>query len=62
MVGTKLNGGNNGTHQGNTYRRIEVITGEVRRRRWTAAEKAAILAESLQPAVPASRMLRAGTG
>jgi hypothetical protein len=33
-VDTKLNGGVSGAHQGSTYRRIEVITGEVRRRRW----------------------------
>src|SRR4051812_21458022 len=31
------------------YRRIEVITGPVRRRRWTADEKARILIESLAP-------------
>ena len=37
------------SHQGSTYRRIELITGEARRRRWTAKEKARILAESFQP-------------
>jgi transposase len=36
-------------HQGGTYRRIELITGAPRRRRWTAEEKARILAESFQP-------------
>ena len=37
------------SHQGSRYRRIELITGEVRRRRWTGEEKARILAESFQP-------------
>ena len=55
---TKLNGGVNGAHQGSIYRRVEVITGEVRRRRWTAAEKAAILAETLQPGVGFSDVAR----
>lgn len=36
-------------HQGGTYRRIELITGEARRRRWAAEEKSRILAESFQP-------------
>ena len=34
------------SHQAKGYRRIELITGEVRRRRRTAEEKAQILAES----------------
>src|ERR1700748_3055327 len=38
-------------HEGSEYRRIEMITGPVRRRRWTAAEKAAPVAESLQPGI-----------
>ena len=33
--------------EGDSYRRIEVITGQRRRRRWTAEEKARIVAESL---------------
>src|SRR5579864_7648201 len=37
------------SHQGSRYRRIELITGEARRRRWTGEEKARILAESFQP-------------
>ena len=37
------------SQQGGKYRRIELITGEARRRRWTAEEKARILAESFQP-------------
>src|SRR5208282_1948291 len=32
-----------------TFRRVEVITGVARRRRWTAAEKARIVAESYAP-------------
>jgi len=36
-------------HQGGGYRRIELITGEARRRPWSAEEKARILAESFQP-------------
>ena len=55
---SKLSGGVNGAHRGSTYRRMEVITGEVRRRRWTAAEKAAILAETLQPGVRFSEVAR----
>ena len=33
-------------HEGSDYRRIELITGLSRRRRWTADEKAAIVTES----------------
>jgi transposase len=32
-----------------TFRRVEVITGVARRRRWTAAEKARIVTESYAP-------------
>ena len=32
-----------------TFRRVEVITGVARRRRWTSAEKARIVAESYAP-------------
>jgi hypothetical protein len=38
----------NARHEGDSYRRIEVITGERRRRRWTAEEKARIVAESFE--------------
>jgi hypothetical protein len=34
--------------EGDSYRRIEVITGQRRRRRWTAQEKARIVAESFE--------------
>jgi hypothetical protein len=47
----------NSTHQPNfsgicdehSFRRVEVLTGTRRRRRWSAAQKAAIIAESLAP-------------
>jgi len=45
-------------HEGGEYRRIELITGTPRRRRWTAAEKAAMVAESLQPGVNVSDLAR----
>jgi transposase len=35
-------------NEGGTYQRVEVITGRQRRRRWTAEEKARIVAESLE--------------
>ena len=43
-------------HDSDEYRRIELITGSVRRRRWTAEEKATIIAESLQPKVNISEL------
>jgi transposase len=46
---------------GHSFRRIEVLTGVPRRRRWSAAEKAAIVAESLAPgAVVSTVALRRG--
>jgi transposase len=45
-------------HEAGEYRRIEVITGAVRRRRWTADEKAEIIAESLQPGINVSELAR----
>jgi transposase len=45
-------------HDGEGYRRIELITGSVRRRRWSAEEKAAIVAETLQPRVNVSELAR----
>jgi transposase len=44
------------SHQGSSYRRIELITGESRRRRWTAEEKARILADSFQPGAQVSEV------
>jgi|SRR5579859_3500451 len=40
------------------YRRIEVITGTVRRRRWTAEEKASLVAESFRPGINVSELAR----
>ena len=45
-------------HDSDEYRRIELITGSVRRRRWSAEEKAAIVAETLQPRVNVSELAR----
>jgi transposase len=46
---------------GHSFRRVEVLTGSPRRRRWSAAEKAAIVAESLRPgAVASASALRHG--
>jgi len=51
-------GSDQSRHQGEFYRRIEVITGPVRRRRWTADEKAQILMESLAPGARISDVAR----
>jgi transposase len=40
------------------FRRIEVITGVGRRRRWTDEDKARVVAESLDPATTASAVAR----
>ena len=45
-------------HQAKGYRRIELTTGETRRRGWTAEEKAQILAESFQPGASVSEVAR----
>jgi transposase len=39
---------------GRSFRRVEVLTGTPRRRRWSAAEKAAIVAESQAPGAQTS--------
>jgi transposase len=44
--------------QGDSYRRIEVITGQSRRRRWTAEEKARIVAESFEADANISEVAR----
>jgi transposase len=41
-----------------TFRRLEVITGVGRRRRWTLEDKARIVAESLDPGTTASAVAR----
>ena len=43
---------------GDGFRRLEVITGVGRRRRWSLEEKARIVAESLDPATTASVVAR----
>jgi transposase len=43
---------------GDSFRRLEVITGVGRRRRWTLEEKARLVAESLGPATTASAVAR----
>jgi transposase len=46
---------------GRSFRRVEVLTGAPRRRRWSTAEKVAIVAESLAPgAVTSEIALRYG--
>jgi transposase-like protein len=44
--------------EGDGYRRIEVITGQSRRRRWTGEEKARIMAESLEAGANISEVAR----
>jgi transposase len=44
--------------EGDAYRRIEVITGQSRRRRWTREEKARIIAESLEAGANISEVAR----
>src|SRR5947209_9261274 len=41
-----------------SFRRLEVITGVGRRRRWTDEDKARIVAESLDPATTSSAVAR----
>jgi transposase len=45
-------------NEGDSYRRIEVITGERRRRQWTAEEKARIVAESFEEDANISEVAR----
>src|ERR1700734_2947865 len=42
------------------YRRVEVLTGPGRRRRWSADEKARIVAETLVPGARVSEVARRG--
>jgi len=42
----------------NQYQRIEVITGPVRRRRWTTEQKLRIIEESYQPGASVSEVAR----
>ena len=44
--------------EGGSYRRIEVITGQRRRRQWTAEEKPRIVAESFEKGANISEVAR----
>ncbi|UWU67856.1 IS66-like element accessory protein TnpA [Bradyrhizobium sp. NC92] len=44
--------------EGDSYRRVEVITGERRRRRWTGEEKARVVAESFESGANISEVAR----
>jgi transposase len=48
VVTSMLDARNDAGNEGGAYQRVEVITGRQRRRRWTAEEKARIVAESLE--------------
>ena len=58
MENTSHNAMHQYRHEADEYRRIELITGVARRRRWSAAEKAAVVAESLQPGINVSMVAR----
>ncbi len=58
MVTSMLNARNEARNEGGTYQRVEVITGRQRRRRWTAEEKARIVAESLEANANISEVAR----
>src|ERR1700733_7761911 len=58
MDNANLNAMHQDRHQANAYRRIELITGTVRRRRWTNDEKATIVAESTRPGVNIAEVAR----
>ena len=45
-------------HEGGSYRRVEVIMGQRRRRHWTAEEKARIVAESFEEGENISEVAR----
>jgi transposase len=45
-------------HDAGDYRRIELITGASRRRRWTTEQKAAVVAESFRPGINVSALAR----
>jgi transposase len=58
MENTSHNAMHQYRHEADEYRRIELITGVARRRRWSAVEKAAVVAESLQPEINVSMVAR----
>ena len=58
MANASLNAMHQDRHEADPYRRIELITGTARRRRWTIEEKAAIVAESMRPGVNVAEVAR----
>jgi transposase len=58
MANASLNAMHQDRHEADPYRRIELITGTARRRRWTIEEKAAIVAESARPGVNVAEVAR----
>src|SRR5215469_2043581 len=58
MRDVELDGCPADSHQAQGYRRIELITGDTRRRRWTAQEEAEILAESFRPGASVAEVAR----
>jgi transposase len=58
MDNASLNAMHQHRHEADAYRRIELITGTARRRRWTDEEKAAIVAESTRPGVNVAEVAR----
>ena len=52
------NHGRTNSTNADSFRRVEVITGVGRRRRWSTEEKARIVAESLDPVTTASAVAR----
>jgi transposase len=58
MANASLNAMHQDRHEADPYRRIELITGTARRRRWTDEEKAAIVAESTRPGINVAEVAR----
>ena len=58
MANASLNAMHQDRHEADAYRRIELITGTSRRRRWTIEEKAAIVAENTRPGVNVAEVAR----
>jgi transposase len=58
MDNASLNAMHQHRHEADPYRRIELITGTARRRRWTDEEKAAIVAASTRPGVNVAEVAR----
>ena len=46
------------SHESGSYHRVEPITGRLRRRSWSASEKAKIVAESMEPGAPVTAVAR----